>query len=112
MANKRPRDFPPGTLVTDDVDIYYQPPTGSEVKFNMTQLVNYLNGKILDKSHTHNQANPATVWNIVHNFGRQPAGVLARNASGQEIQGELQVVDDNSLNILFNQAVSGTAYLS
>jgi hypothetical protein len=109
MANKKPRNFDLAANVTDNWEFYYQPSTGSEQKATATQMVTYLQGKgLADKSYLHTQGSVSSTWNIVHNLGKVP-NVIARNASGQHIFGEVQVLSNNEINLLFNQAVSGTA---
>lgn len=112
MANKRPHTFTQVGAITDDFELYNQPASGAEEKATAAQLVPYLESKgVTDKYHVHSQATPSTTWAVTHNFGRTP-NTLTRNNSGLEIKGEIQVVDLNNINILFNQAVTGTAYLS
>lgn len=109
MANRKPRNFDPAPSVNDNWEFYYQPPTGSEQKASATQMITYLQSKgLTDKTYLHTQASAATTWAIVHNLNKVP-NVIARNGSGQQIFGEVQVVDANNINLLFNQAVSGTA---
>lgn len=109
MANKKPRNFDPAISVDDNWQFYYQPPTGPEVRATTTQMVSYLQSKgLADKTYLHTQANPATTWQITHNLNKVP-NVIVRNGTGQQIFGEVQVVDGNNINILFNQSVAGTA---
>lgn len=109
MANKKPRNFDVTAGVTDSWEFYYQPAAGNEQKATATQMVSYLQTKgLTDKTYLHTQSGVSQTWNIVHNLGKVP-NVIARNASGQHIFGEVQVVNANEINLLFNQAVSGTA---
>jgi hypothetical protein len=57
------------------------------------------------------QQTPATVWDIVHGMNLTP-NVRTEDLSGTDIQGVIDIVDNNRLKIYFNQAVAGRAYLS
>jgi hypothetical protein len=64
-----------------------------------------------DKTYVHSQLTPATVWTIVHNLGKFPAvetSDLARN----EIYGDVDWVDLNTVTVTFAGPVDGYAYLN
>lgn len=64
-----------------------------------------------DLSFVFEQAQPAAVWEIVHNLGRFPS-VTTENASGEPMVGVVGYLDLNSLRITFSQPVAGKAYLN
>lgn len=64
-----------------------------------------------DSSYVHHQTPAASVWTIVHNLGKYPAvetSDLARN----EIYGDVDWVDLNTVTVTFAGAVDGYAYLN
>lgn len=64
-----------------------------------------------NSSFVHTQAVASTVWDIQHNMNLVP-NVTTEDATGTDIMGIIDVVDNNRLKIYFNQAVAGKAYLS
>lgn len=59
----------------------------------------------------HFQSTPAFTWVIQHNLGFTP-NVFTTDDTGVEIEGVVDPIDDNSLQIIFSQPVAGYAYLS
>lgn len=57
------------------------------------------------------QQTAATIWTIQHSMGLIP-NVRLEDLSGADIQGQIDIIDDNNLRVVFNQAVAGRAYLS
>ena len=57
------------------------------------------------------QAMPATVWNIAHNLQRFPS-VTVVDSSGREVEGDVQYIDDNNVQVTFSAGFSGDAYLN
>ena len=57
------------------------------------------------------QNTPATVWDIVHNLGLIP-NIFMEDLQGNDIMGNVQVIDTNHIKVFFNQPVAGKAYLS
>lgn len=64
-----------------------------------------------NSSFSFSQNTPATMWDIIHNMNMIP-NVFTEDLDGIDIQGVLEVVDNNRIKIYFNQAVAGKAYLS
>jgi len=64
-----------------------------------------------DKNFVFNQAVANSVWNITHNLDKLPA-VQAFDSAGTQLHGEINHLNNNTLNISFNNAVSGNAYLN
>lgn len=60
---------------------------------------------------THEQALASMTWAIVHNLGFYPS-VAAVTYGGNQIIGDVQYLDKNSLTVEFTVALSGFAYLS
>ena len=57
------------------------------------------------------QSQPATEWNISHNLNKYPA-VTAIDSSGNEIEGEVQHLNINTLVLIFSAPFSGAAFLN
>ncbi len=57
------------------------------------------------------QSSAATVWTIQHNLGKNPS-VRIEDATGADIVGLIDYVDNNNLVITFEIAIEGTAYLN
>ena len=56
------------------------------------------------------QSNSAS-WSVTHNLGYRPA-VVVQDYGKITIEGELNYIDANRLNITFSEPISGYAYLS
>jgi hypothetical protein len=64
-------------------------------------------------SYVWNQAIPATVWDITHNLGFYPAGIIVEDSGGAVIAGgDIDYISVNELTITFANAFGGTAYIS
>lgn len=57
------------------------------------------------------QATPATIWNITHSLNMIP-NVRTEDIFGNDIEGIIEIIDNNRLKIYFTAAVAGKAYLS
>jgi hypothetical protein len=57
------------------------------------------------------QQTPATMWDVVHGMNLIP-NVRIEDLTGVDIQGVIDIIDNNRLKIYFNQPVAGRAYLS
>jgi hypothetical protein len=57
------------------------------------------------------QSVAGTVWSIQHNMQKHPS-VQTVDEDLEEIEGEVTYIDDMFLKIVFNQPVSGFAYLN
>jgi hypothetical protein len=64
-----------------------------------------------NNSFVFSQPTPALIWNISHNMNLKP-NVRINDLTGADIVGTISYIDDNTLRIIFNQAVAGKAYLS
>jgi hypothetical protein len=62
-------------------------------------------------SYTHTQALPSTTWNVTHGLNRAVA-VTVLDVTGEEITGTVAHVDQNTVRVTFNIAVSGRAVLT
>ena len=76
---------------------------------NQTDLVNYIKNQVgtfvfeFDASQTS--------WVITHNLNKRPS-VTVVDSAGNVVVGECRYIDDNSIELLFNSAFKGTAYLN
>jgi hypothetical protein len=64
-----------------------------------------------DKTFNFVQGVAATVWNINHNLGKFPS-VSIFDSADTPLIGQIEHIDDNNVEINFNKAVSGKAYLN
>ena len=62
-------------------------------------------------AHVHVQGAPASVWTINHPLSFRP-GVTVVDSSGEQVEGEVDYVDADTVTVTFSAAFSGTAYLS
>jgi hypothetical protein len=62
-----------------------------------------------DKNFVFTQATPATVWTIAHNLGKRCA-VTVVDSAGDQCEGDVVYVDNNTIQITFAAAFSGSAY--
>lgn len=62
-------------------------------------------------AYVHSQGAADTVWQIAHGLGFYP-NVTALDATGEEIEGDLDYISANLLTITYSYAISGVAYLS
>jgi hypothetical protein len=62
----------------------------------------------------HMQLSPSQTWTIVHNLGWAPGGILVRDSTGGEVEGEISYPDPATTVTLYFPAgaISGDAYLS
>jgi len=66
---------------------------------------------LADKNLIFTQAVTNTTWVIAHNLNKRPA-VQIFDTAGTPLRGQITHIDDNNINIFFNKAVSGKAYLN
>lgn len=62
-------------------------------------------------AHIHTQTAAASSWTITHNLGKFPS-VSIVDSSEQEVIGEVEYVNDNTLIVKFSAAFSGKAYIN
>lgn len=69
-------------------------------------------------SYKHTQSTPATTWTIVHNLGYRPSVGAIFDGSGEPVSGDESTgtagdpTGKTEIEIVFNSAITGTAYLS
>jgi hypothetical protein len=62
-------------------------------------------------SHIHNQTVSSSTWNITHNLNKYPS-VSVVDSSNEEVIGEVEHVNSNSLIVKFSAPFSGKAFLN
>ena len=62
-------------------------------------------------TYIHDQGTSSTVWTIVHNLDKRPSATVVDTA-GTVVSGEISYVSNNEIEINFNNAFSGKAYLN
>jgi hypothetical protein len=80
---------------------------GCVTRINLNPAITFNN----NSSFEFTQQTAATVWNISHNMGLKP-NVKLENLQGDDIQGVVDYIDNNTVRVTFNQAVAGKAFLS
>ncbi|CAG7581572.1 MAG: hypothetical protein SLAVMIC_00908 [uncultured marine phage] len=98
-----------GTASLTLVDFGGQPPSYYLNRQNHTNT--QTSTTISDFNYVHNQSFTASTWNIAHNLGRYPNINIVDN-SNLEIEGSIEYVDLNNIEITFNSGVSGMGFLS
>lgn len=64
-----------------------------------------------DRTHTHNQSPASDLWVINHNLSKYPS-VDVFDSAGDQVEGDVRHIDENSLRITFTAPFSGVAYLN
>lgn len=64
-----------------------------------------------DLNYVHNQDNSSMIWTINHNLNKKPS-VRIEDINGDDIIGEIDYIDNNTLKIQFAIPVAGNAYLN
>ena len=64
-----------------------------------------------NSSFVYTQSTPSRVWDISHGMNMIP-NVFSEDTAGTDIQGIIDIIDNNRLKIYFNNPVAGKAYLS
>jgi|TARA_R110000744_G_scaffold152260_2_gene266246 hypothetical protein len=62
-------------------------------------------------TYTHDQGIPSATWTVVHNLGKYPA-VSVVDTGGTVVVGEITYISNNEIEILFQAAFGGKAYLN
>jgi len=62
-------------------------------------------------AYTHTQNAVSYTWSISHNLGFRP-NITTTDASGFPIEGSVQYIDANTINVIFSFQTTGFAYLS
>ncbi len=65
----------------------------------------------LDLTYTHTQSSASALWTITHNLGKRPSCQIFDSA-GDEVEGNIRQLTNNSLQITFSAPFSGVAYLN
>jgi len=84
---------------------------GCVTRINVNPTININTGGSTSFTYTQNCAQPATVWNIIHNLGYAP-NAWTIDCTGANISGTMHVIDLNTITITFSTPEAGTAYLS
>ena len=63
-------------------------------------------------SYVHDQASASLVWTITHTLSYRPAGVVAVDSAGTQVEGIVSYPADNQVRIDFAVPFAGKAYLS
>ena len=62
-------------------------------------------------TYTHDQSTASSTWIINHNVKRFPS-ITIEDSIGRIVRGDIKYLDNNSIQITFNGAFSGKAYLN
>lgn len=95
---------------TDNGDILFWTSIDVEHLINRISLLeNAVDEK--DLNHIFTQLTPLSTWSVTHNLDKKPS-VRIEDLSGNDIIGEIDYVDTNTLTIIFVIPIAGTAYLN
>lgn len=64
-----------------------------------------------DRHHTHDQGTAAAEWLIAHGLGKCPA-VTVVDSAGDQVEGDVDYIDLNTLTVFFSAPFAGRAYLN
>lgn len=64
-----------------------------------------------DLNYKHTQGPASADWLVTHNLGKFPSVTIVDSA-GEEVEGSVQHINNNSVRILFSAGFTGTAYLN
>lgn len=64
-----------------------------------------------DAHYTHRQMQAESVWTVSHHLGKYPSVTVADSA-GSAVIGDILYLDENTVQLTFSAAFSGTAYLN
>lgn len=70
-----------------------------------------LTGPSGDLSFQYAQGPASATWMVTHNLGKFPS-VTVVDSAGEEVEGDVQYLDNNSLRLVFSAAFTGNAYLN
>lgn len=76
---------------------------------DQTDLIQYI--MHATDTYTHEQAIAAATWNITHNLNKYPS-VTVVDSGGTVVSGNVTYIDNNTVELNFNAAFKGTAYLN
>ena len=66
---------------------------------------------IADAHYTHEQATPAAVWIVNHGLNKYPS-VRVVNSAGNDVMGDIETVDNDTVILRFHAGFSGKAYFN
>jgi len=64
-----------------------------------------------DKNYIHNQAAPLAVWNVTHGLNKF-CSVTVIDTSNRVVEGDIEYIDINNVQITFSSPVVGKAYFN
>lgn len=64
-----------------------------------------------DASYVHVQSTPAALWSISHGLGKYPS-VTVVDSGGSVVEGDVNYISTNNVQLTFSAAFSGSAYLN
>lgn len=62
-----------------------------------------------DVSYVHTQSTPSTTWNVAHNLNYRCSVQVVDNA-GNQIIAQIDWIDNNNVQVLFNMPMTGFVY--
>jgi hypothetical protein len=93
--------------------------SGSPMQIAVTQVTTGLTGRSGagvpgaggDLHHIHDQGSAAAVWLIAHALGKFPS-VTVIDSAGDQVEGDAEYLDENTVRLTFGAAFAGRAYLN
>lgn len=95
----------------DDIDVALYPLLKGEPGINGTNGLDGAPGPAGGATYEFDQNVAAATWHIVHNLGRIPTVVIIDSAESV-VEGDVQYIDLNSLNVFFSVPFGGRAFLN
>lgn len=96
---------PDGGFYLDDNQFYV------DYEENVVTIIGGGGGQGQDANYVFNQRVPANTWDIAHNMNKFPS-VSIVDSGGNLVIGNINYVDRNNIQLTFNGAFSGSAYLN
>ena len=69
-------------------------------------------GLPFEVAYTHVQGVAASDWHIEHDLGYRPGGIVIIDTAGTTVEGDVEHIDENVLELHFTAPFTGNAYLS
>lgn len=76
------------------------------------QIKDQIDAPTVPRGVVHTQVTSSTVWDVPHELGIKPGGVLVKDVDGNTLHGDITYPADGIVRITFPVAVAGTVYLS
>ena len=115
VALPLPQDLKPDSLYFIEngnfAETYFTDKNGVARQVGNSIMISAVSATVGDKNYVHSQGLANSIWTINHKLGKLPS-VTVLDTAGTEVIGNVMMVDDNNIIIVFNSSFSGTATLN